>query len=771
MKQVNETLELNKVIEQLKHLTSCSLGKDHIERMAFFTSYDALVDELKQTEEIVRLCYAYGPLLLGGLHDLSHALAKSEMDGRLSPDELLDVVGQVDCAQHVKSYGAEAKIEVPYFRDAVDRIVVLKNLRAQIERCIAPNGEILDGASSKLAKLRRQIRSTEASIQTRMSQYLVSMKDYLSENLVTRRNDRFVIPVKSGYQHQVRGIVHAQSSSHQTLYIEPEAIVQLNNQLQSLHAQEYEEMERILLELSGAVKQESVQLRANQDLLGELDFRFAKGIYAKEMEAVIPEISQVFDRFLLKKARHPLLDPKTVVANTIDLANPIHMLLVTGSNTGGKTVTLKTVGLLAAMALSGMAVPCERAIIPFFDEIFVDLGDEQSIEQSLSTFSSHMSRIVSITENVTSHSLVLMDEVGSGTDPREGESIAQAILEYLQDYHCYVIATTHYAGLKNFAKRSPDILVASVAFDEKLFQPTYRLVLGESGKSYALEISRRLGLLDKIVNRARIIKQENQSDQEALLEKLEVELQLAREKEEHYQAELAELAKAKEALAWQQENLSKRQERYLQEAQKKANALVDEARQTVDMLVADFKAKGAEIKMHEINETRQALASLKKEEVDPKHLPADDHVYKPGDTVRILSMNREGEVLEVKKDQLIVSLGGIKMKLKKEDVRFVRAKVKKVPVRTRGQNQVKKTGSYEINVIGMRYEEAMRVVDKFLDDALMLGYPSVRIIHGMGTGALKNGVSALLKKNKHVASFRSGGPQEGGLGATVAYFH
>lgn len=771
MKQVNETLELNKVIEQLKHLTSCSLGKDHIERMAFFTSYDALVDELKQTEEIIRLCYAYGPLLLGGLHDLSHAFSKSEMDGRLSPDELLDVVGQINCANHVKSYASEVKQDVPYFMNLVDRIVVLKTLRTQIEHCVAPNGEILDGASSKLAKLRRQIRSNESSIQTRMAQYLVSMKDYLSETLVTRRNDRFVIPVKSGFQNQVRGIVHAQSSSHQTLYIEPEAIVQLNNQLQNLRAQEYEEIERILLELSGYVKQECVQLRANQDLLGELDFRFAKGIYAKKMDAVIPEMTKDYDRFLLQGARHPLLDPKTVVANTIDLIHPVHMLLVTGSNTGGKTVTLKTVGLLAAMALSGMAVPCEKAIIPFFDEIFVDLGDEQSIEQSLSTFSSHMSRIVSITERVTHQSLVLMDEVGSGTDPREGESIAQAILEYLQGFHCDVIATTHYAGLKNYAKRSTDVMVASVAFDEKQFRPTYRLVLGESGKSYALEISRRLGLSSKIVDRAKEIKVENQTSQEALLEKLEAELQAAREKEETYQAKLEELAKAKEELAKQQDNLASRQARYIKDAQDKANALVDQARQTIDLLVEDFKAKGAQMKMHEINETRQALASLKKDEPDSKNIPADDHVYQPGDTVRILSMNREGEVQEVKKDQLLVSLGGLKMKLKKEDVRFVRTKAKKAPVRTRGHNQVKKTGSYEINIIGLRYEEAMRLVDKFLDDALMLGYPSVRIIHGMGTGALKNGVMALLKKNKHVASFRSGGPQEGGLGATVAYFN
>ncbi len=769
MKQTIETLEFNKIKEQLKRYTACSLGKDKIDMMEQFEEFVELQKALAYLDEVIRLVNAYGAVGLGGLHDLSRHMAKVQMDGMLLPRELLEIVGHVEVTSSVQNFAKESELETPYFTEAVQGLVLLKDLKRTIEQCISPEGEIYDHASSELARIRRSIRQTEGQIRQKMNQYLVSEKDYLSENIITARNDRFVIPVKMGYQNKVRGIVHAQSASHQTAYIEPEAVVLLNNQLQGLKSQEQDEMERILYHLSQEVKQQSFHIQGNQTLLGEIDFVFAKASYAHQHDCVVATITENYERFYLKKARHPLIDSKKVIANTLELNKPKHIMLVTGSNTGGKTVNLKTAGLLSLMSLNGLAIPVEEAMIPFFDEIYVDLGDEQSIEQSLSTFSSHLSKLVDITNRVTCRSLVLIDEVGSGTDPQEGQSIAQAILEHLHAYQCFCIATTHYSSLKRHAKLTDYILLASVAFDEEKFAPTYRLILGESGRSYAMEISARLGLNSKIIERAKHIKEESQSVEEKLLERLEIEKEEVRLMKEAYQQDLDEVANLKEKWKHRQEVFDRERQRYLDEAQQTANALVEKAKAEIDVLLREFKDKGQTIKMHEVIDTKHQLDALHKEK-EKQVLKGDtSREYHVGDVVRILSMNRDGEVTEVKKDELTISLGGLKLQLKKEEVAFVHQKQKPKIVKTKGKT-VKKTGSYEINVIGMRYEEAMRVVDKFIDDALVTGYPSVRIIHGMGTGALRNGVHQLLKKHKHVKTFRNGGAQEGGLGATLAYF-
>lgn len=769
MKQTNETLEFDKIKEKLKHYTACSLGKDKIESLAPFDNIDDLRLALNQTQEAMQLVNAYGQIGLGGLKDLSHLVAKAQMDGMLLPSELLQVIGHVEVTKSVLNYAKENELDTPHFQEACDGLVLLASLKVELERCISPEAEIYDHASSELAKTRRSIRQTESHIRQKMNQYLITEKDYLSENLITSRNDRFVIPVKMGYQNKVRGIVHAQSASRQTSYIEPEAIVLLNNQLQGLKAQEQAEMEKILYQLSQMVKAESFHIQDNQAILGEIDFVFAKGCYGYDHDCVIATMSENYDCFYLKNARHPLIDPQKVVANTLSLKMPAHILLITGSNTGGKTVNLKTAGLLSLMSLHGLAIPVSEAIIPFFDEIYVDLGDEQSIEQSLSTFSSHLSRLVEITNHVTSQSLVLIDEVGSGTDPLEGQSIAQAILEYLHEYHCFTIATTHYSSLKRHAKLTDYILLASVAFDEDKFAPTYRLILGESGRSYALQISLRLGLKERIITRAQAIKDENQSVEEKLLERLEKEKEEVRLMKEEYASKLVEVEHMQQKWQHRQEVFERERDGYLEKAQERANALVDQTKLEVENILQEFKQKGQNMKMHEVIETKHHLDQLKKEKEMPVVKGDLHHPYEIGDTVRILSMNRDGEVVEVKKNELTVSLGGLKMQLRKDEVAFVGKKKKPKVVKTKGQT-VKKTGSYEINVIGMRYEEAMRVVDKFIDDALVTGYPSVRIVHGVGTGALRNGVHQLLKKHRHITSFRDGGPQEGGLGVTLAYF-
>lgn len=769
MKQSNETLELNKILEQLKRYTACSLGKDCIDQMHYFTDLEDLQLELRKTDEALHLCYAYGPVGLGGLHDLSNAVRKASMDGTLYPNELLDVVSQVDVVTTVLNYHSESHLDTPLFSELCSGLVLIKSLKQQIERAIGLDGEIYDHASSELARIRKAMRNCESQIRSKMNQYLVSEKDYLSENIITSRNERFVIPVKMGYQNKVPGIVHAQSASHQTAYIEPQAVVLLNNQLQGLKSQEQDEIARILYELSQAVKKESYHILDNQAILGEIDFLFAKGSYAKSQDGVIATVSEDYDLFYLKNARHPLIPASQVVANTIAMQAPQHIMLITGSNTGGKTVNLKTAGLLSLMTLYGLAIPVEEAKIPFFDQIFVDLGDEQSIEQTLSTFSSHMSKLVAITDEVTNHSLVLLDEVGSGTDPQEGQSIAQAVIEYFHEYHCLTIATTHYSSLKRHAKECDYILLASVAFDEVAFAPTYHLVLGESGRSYALEISRRLGLKAKIIDRALDIKASTQTENEKLLERLESEMEQTRIMQAEYGAKIKEVSQLEAKWKHRQEVFDREKQRYLDEAQKQANELVEKTKSEIDVLLHEFRNKAQDVKPHEVLETKHQLDKLKKEKEVPIFKGDTNHVYEVGDMVRILSMNRDGEVTEVKKNEVTVNIGGIKMQLKKSEVAFVAKKKKPKVIKTRGQT-VKKTGAYEINVIGMRYEEAMRVVDKFIDDALVTGYPSVRIVHGMGTGALRKGVQQLLRKNKQIVSFRDGGPNEGGLGVTLAYF-
>ena len=770
MKQNFETLEFYKILNEIKSLTACSLGKTKIDQMEPFNDLESLTIELNKTDEVMRLINAYGTIGLGGLRDINPAIRKASMDGILLPEQLVDVARHVDVCMSVKNYHDASQLETPLFDEIVSGIVLLNHIKAKVEYCIAPDMSLYDHASSELAAIRRKIRQLENQIRQKMNTYLVSEKDYLSENLITSRNDRFVIPVKMGYQNKVRGIVHAQSSSHQTAYIEPEAIVLLNNELQSLKSDEQHEIERILFELSQLVKIDGHHLLDNLDILSEIDFLFAKGSYGYKYDCAKPIIKEEYDHFYLKKARHPLIDQHKVVANTIDIASPHHILLITGSNTGGKTVNLKTAGLLSLMALHGLLIPVDEAIIPFYDEIFVDLGDEQSIEQSLSTFSSHMARLVNIASNVTNRSLVLIDEAGSGTDPQEGQSIAQAILEYLHEFKCMCIATTHYSGLKQYAKNENYILVGSVAFDEEKFEPTYRLVLGESGRSYALEISKRLGLSDRIISRAKEIKESHQTESDRLLERLEKEVEKARLIQEEYDAKVKEIHTLEEKYKHRQEVFDREKQRYLQKAQNDANEIVEAAKLEIEELLRTFKEKGQQMKQHEINEVKHQLESLKIEKAEEVLKGDPNYPYQVGDRVMVISMKREAEIVEVKKSEVSVNLNGLRMQLKKTDIVYIGKKEKPKIVKTKGKTNVKKTGSYEINVIGMRYEEAMAVVDKFIDDALVTGYPSVRIIHGMGTGALRKGVHQLCKKHKRIVSFRDGGPNEGGLGATLAYF-
>lgn len=767
MKSNFETLELNTIQNYLYNYSASSLGKQKIDNLMIFRDKDDLEQELYKVEDVMKCINYYGRLPLGGFTDISLILKKASIDAILTGEELYKVYNHLCCIENVVQYYDRIEFTVENIEELFTGLMFHQGLHSQIHKCILPDGSINDHASETLFKIRKDINSLQYRIRKKMESLVKESKDYLSIDTLTTRNDRLVLPVKAGYKNQFGGLVHAHSATGQTVYIEPEVIMQMNNQLNDLKIEEQEEIRRILLMLSNMVKSFEVQFYYNQKILEELDFLYSKGMFGCEYHCCIPHIVDDYHLLLIQDARHPLIDQKKVISNTIKLSDQ-KMLLITGSNTGGKSVLLKTVGLLSLMALCGLPIPANDAYIPLFDHILVDLGDEQSIEQSLSTFSSHMKRIIEILDISTNKSLVILDEIGSGTDPDEGESLAQAILLKLLNKECYTIASTHFGGLKAFAKGNDHIAVGSVSFDHESLKPTYHLQMGMVGQSYAFEIALKLGLQQSIIEDAVEIKKANMNQAEILLEKLEREKEMILEKEEKLNNLLTENKRLSDKYNHRIEVFDKQKDRLLEEAKLEANLIVEGTKEKIDSIVNDLRKTN--LKDHHITDAKTQVKQLLFISEEEKN--KQDHVLKIGDHVRVIKMNREGDIIEIlKKNMLLVDVSGLKLKLHEDEVQFMhpKTKVKKVEAAKRTVT-MKKTSSYELNVIGERYEDAMAIVDKFLDDAIVLGYPHVRIIHGMGTGVLRKGIRKLLDKNKNVVSYRDGGPNEGGLGATLVYF-
>lgn len=769
MKNIYDTLEFNQIKNQISHYCVSSLGKAKIEELVPLDDYDDLQLEQLYLKQAMDLVFKYGKMPIGCFFDVEPLLLKTTKDGTLFGEDFVQIVYLLNNVKEVQNYLNEKELEENELLRLCNELVLPKQLLKDINRCIDSSGNVLDGASSELRRIRRQILSIEANIRTKIEQVKVANKDYLSQEAISSRNNHLVLPVKAGNKNTVKGIVHAVSSSGQTMFIEPDVIVQMNNQLVHAKDDERKEVNRILMMLSMSVKNHYDVLHDDQELMVKIDMIFAKAGYGVKIDGVVPKVVEDYQNFSLIKARHPLIDPRDVVANDIVLNAPKRMLMISGSNTGGKTVVLKTAGLLSLMALCAMALPCTKATVPMFDQICVDLGDEQSIEQSLSTFSSHMKRLVEITNEVTDKSLVLLDEVGSGTDPREGQSIAEAILRYLHDIDPIAVVSTHYSGLKEFAKNEDYILVSAVEFDQELMRPTYRLIEGSVGNSYAIEISSRLGLNPKIVEMAHQIKDSSLTDTDKLLEKLQDELSQVQIEKDQLEALINEANLKMDKYNRLISNYEKQKEELIEKAKQEANALLEESKQTIDLIVEDLK-KQAELKQHVVIDAKRNLDLLKHEQ--KKVINEEVREYQVGDVVKVLSANRQGEILSInKKGILTINMSGLKLNAKPEEVSFISKKVKPKKVKSNLKSLRKSTNqSYELNIIGLRYEEAMLVVDKFLDDAIVNNYSMVRIIHGMGTGVLRNGVRKMLDKNKNVVSYRDGGPNEGGLGATLVYF-
>jgi DNA mismatch repair protein MutS2 len=779
VERVLRVLEYNKIIDGVRKHASSQLGIQKIEHLA--PSFD--IREVnrwhEETDEGAKVLRLKGHVPLGGIHDIRASLKRSEIGGLLNAAELLEIADTILGGRRIRSFVekmGEDDIELPLLSGFVSQLAPEKELETNIKTRISDDGNILDSASDKLRVIRGKLRSYESKVREKL-EHITRSSHYqkmLSDAIVTIRNDRYVIPVKQEYRGSLGGMVHDQSASGATLFIEPQAVVNLNNELKEARVKEKQEIERILAELSAETAQSAEILYTNVDVLADIDFIFAKAQYGKNMKASKPKLN-TNGVLSVKKARHPLIPASEVVPIDVDLGDPDTSLIITGPNTGGKTVTLKTLGLLTLMAQSGLQIPAEDgSTMAVFQSIYADIGDEQSIEQNLSTFSSHMTNIIEILKQVDSQSLVLFDELGAGTDPQEGAALAISILDNVHDLGARVVATTHYSELKAYAYEREGILNASVEFDVETLSPTYRLLIGIPGRSNAFEISKRLGLGAELIDAAKkqISSETNKVDK--MIASLEENQKRANDEREEAESIRREAAQLHYDLEKKIKTLETERGRILEKAEKQAKEEVTKAKQKAESIIQELRErqkKHGSVKEHHFIDAKRKL-----EEAEPsfkrKEKPALDRsekkVYEPGAEVKVMSFNQKGHIVEkLDGGEYLVQLGIMKMNVKADDLKPLKSEPKREPktiVSVKGSGSHLKT---ELDLRGKRYEEAMNEVEKYLDDALLAGYPQVSVIHGKGTGALRKGVANLLKAHPNVKSTRMGESGEGGSGVTV----
>ena len=777
MKQAIQILEFHKIKQTVESLCASSLGLKRVALLMPSTDEKQVEYTLNQSDEALKIILALGEAPLGGVSDITEPIKRAKISALLSANELLSISRLLYAVSQLKAFSdrlTDIKVEAPIFMSQVDSLVSLNRLQSAINDCIDETGSVLDSASPELRTIRRAIQATESRIKEKLNQVVAERRNKLTDGIVTIRNERYVVPVRAEAKNTFGGTVHDQSSSGNTYFIEPKEVVDLNNKLQEYHVEERREIERILRALTEEVKKFVDELSVNVDVLSEIDFMFAKGKYARLIHGIRPKMNQK-GIIRLVGARHPLIDARTVVANDIEIGDEYTTIVITGPNTGGKTVTLKTVGLLTLMAQSGLLIPAHASSqLAIFDHVFADIGDEQSIEQSLSTFSSHMTNIVRIMERLTVNSLILFDELGAGTDPKEGASLAISILDYVKVRGARTIATSHYPELKAYAYECDDVINASVEFDIETLSPTYRLLVGVPGRSNAFEISKRLGFKEAILEAARTRVETTKTELTDLITKLEDRgLELDREiqglQQQNQEVEQMRLDYERKIAKFEAER-----EKLLEQIKKEAFENIRQAKEEAEQIVADLrqakKAADLTIKDHELTEKLTALkASEAKQAEQFKRKARNKAPVKPGDEVMVLSLNRQGELIEqTKNGEWMVQLGMMKVNIKADDLEYLRKSVKKKDTAKGKMIHKRRTDiGIQLDLRGERYEDAMLRLDKYMDEVLLAGYQTVTIIHGHGTGALRQGVHKYLKQNKHVASFRFGGAGEGGTGATV----
>lgn len=783
-----ETLEYKKIIAQLKREMGSAASAKLADELTPLTSEKIIKEELRSTTEAVDLIVRKGPLPTGGLYDIREALLLAKKGGSLTMRQLLEVQNVLGISSEVVAFmHDDALPELKYIGEMVDLIVEFTALEKEISRCILTEDEMADNASPKLKDIRRSIHQQNQAIKNKMSRIITSSsnKTYLQDTIVTMRDGRYVIPVKQEYRSFFPGMVHDQSKGGATLFIEPQGVVELNNKLRELEVEEQLEIARILAELSSRVAEHYREIRSNLELLTKLDFIMAKGKLSCKMHASEPKIDADGELRLIS-ARHPLIEYKKAVPVDIRIGGDYRTLIITGPNTGGKTVSLKTAGLLVMMAQSGLHIPASHAsTLPIFGEVFADIGDEQSIEQSLSTFSSHMKNIVSIIDKASYDSLVLVDELGAGTDPTEGAALAIAILERFYDSGALTMATTHYNELKKYALATSGVENAAMEFDVETLTPTYRLLIGVPGKSNAFEISKKLGLSESVIERASEHIKHGDMEFENVISSIEDDKRKAAADRLDAESMRAEIEERLKKLEEKEKAISEKRADIIAEAKREARELLRETKSAVKDVQKDLRRlqkSGAHTNLNtgaleksrrKINEAEDLVSEKVVKQVNSEPVSAD--TLKIGDRVKLLTIGQNGTILSLpdEKGNLMINIGALKVKARLQDLMLINEGKDRKP-------QAKSSSKYgsllrsksssvsaSINVMGKNLEDALADVEKYLDDVYMAGLDMVSIIHGRGGGILKDGIRQMLKRKKYVDSYGAASYNDGGEGVTV----
>lgn len=785
-----KTLEYNKIITTLTEFATTPLGRERCKNLAPSSSLDEILQAQRETSDALTRVFQKGSISFSGTRDIGASLKRLEVGSALGIVELLNISSVLNVATRAKNFGRRDDPEIP--DDSLDAMFrslePLTPLNNEIKKCIISEEEISDDASPGLKSVRRSIKITNERVHTQLNSILNSSRNYLQDAVITMRDGRYCLPVKLEHKSQFQGMVHDQSSSGSTLFIEPMAVVRLNNELRELELREQKEIEAVLADLSNQAAEHTELLAVNLAVLSTLDFIFAKAALSRHYRCSEPIFNDK-GYINIKKGRHPLLDPKTVVPIDIHLGKDFNLLVVTGPNTGGKTVSLKTVGLFTLMGQAGLHIPAfDRSELAVFEEVFSDIGDEQSIEQSLSTFSSHMTNIVSILEKATDRSLCLFDELGAGTDPTEGAALAMAILSFLHNMQVRTMSTTHYSELKVFALSTPGIENACCEFDVQTLRPTYRLLIGIPGKSNAFAISKKLGLPDYIIEDAKSRIEAQDVTFEDLISNLESSRVTIEKEQDEIRRYREEVETLKKRLQDKQDRFEERKEKMIRQSNEEAQKILREAKEYADQTIKsinkmvqsaglnkELEAERSRLR-DKLNQIESGLA-LNQKPVKPKK-EVSAKKLKIGDGVRVLTMNLNGTVssLPNAKGDLYVQMGILRSLVNIKDIELLDepSVTTSNGLHNTGGGKIKMsksaTISSEVNLIGMTVDEAIPVMDKYLDDAYLSHLDKVRVVHGRGTGALKNAVHKHLKRLKYVKSFRLGNFGEGDTGVTIVEF-
>ncbi|MCR1795950.1 endonuclease MutS2 [Staphylococcus warneri] len=773
-----DVLEFDKIKSFVANEAISDLGREKVAEMSPATDFETVEFQINETDEISQIYNKHRLPSLSGLTKVAQYIHRSTIGGVLNVTELNAIKRLIQVQNQFKTFynqllEEDEEVKYPILDSQMAQLPILTDLFKDInDKCDAH--DLYDHASYELQSIRSKISSTNQRIRQNLDRVVKSQanRKKLSDTIVTVRNDRNVIPVKAEYRQDFNGIVHDQSASGQTLYIEPSSVVEMNNQISRLHNDEAVERERILTELTSQVAVESDALLLAESIMGHLDFLIAKARYARAIKGTKPTFHNERTVYL-PNAYHPLLDHNTVVANTIEFVDDIETVIITGPNTGGKTVTLKTLGLIIVMAQSGMLIPTlDGSQLSVFENVYCDIGDEQSIEQSLSTFSSHMKNIVEILKEADKNSLILFDELGAGTDPSEGAALAMSILDHVRNLGALVMATTHYPELKAYSYNREGVMNASVEFDVETLSPTYKLLMGVPGRSNAFDISKKLGLSLNIINKAKTMIGTDEQEINNMIESLEKNSKRVDEQRIELDRLVKEAQTTHDELEKQYQQYQNYEKSLMDEAKEKANQRVKSATKEADAILKELRElrdkKGADVKEHELIDKKKQLDDQYEAKSIKQNVQKQKYdKIQAGDEVKVLSYGQKGEVLELVGDEeAVVQMGILKMKLPIEDLEKMKKK-KETPTKmvTRANRQTVKT---ELDLRGYRYEDALIELDQYLDQAVLSNFEQVYIIHGKGTGALQKGVQQHLKRHKSVKTFRGGMPSEGGFGVTVA---